>query len=93
MTQVNIKLTTEQIAALGKSLAAPKKRKRMQPGLTLNQYLGLIGFDATRGMRVHIGHMLNRYARAKGYEMKDTYANVKVYPVKLLQDFIREVEV
>ena len=91
MTKINIKLTAEQIQAIGKAVAAPKpKRKaKVKTGLTLAQYLDLIGFDADHGMRAHLGHMLTRYAKAKGVHI-GKYGPANVYPVSVLRDFIRD---
>jgi len=92
MTKINIKLTAEQIQAIGAAVAAPKPAKRkakIKTGLTLAQYLDLIGFDPDHGMRAHLGHMLTRYAKARGLHIgKSGPANV--YPVSVLRDFVKD---
>ena len=91
MTKINIKLTNEQIQAIDKAVATPKpKRKaKVKTGLTLAQYLDLIGFNPDHGMRTHLGHMLSRYAKAKGVPVRK-YGPANVYPVSVLRDFIRD---
>ena len=92
MTKINIELTTDQIQALGASLTpkpAPKRKAKIKTGLTLAQYLDLIGFDPDHGMRAHLGHMLTRYAKARGLHIgKSGPANV--YPVSVLRDFVKD---
>ena len=91
MTKINIELTTDQIQALGASLT-PKtvtKRKYTRTGLTLAQYLTLIGWNPDPGTRIHLGHMLNRLARAKGAKTSLS-GSAKVYPVTLLRDFVKD---
>ena len=92
MSQINIKLTSEQIQAIGKAVAAPSpapKRKYTRTGLTLAQYLTLIGWNPDTGTRIHLGHMLNRLARAKGAKTGIS-GSAKVYPVTLLRDFVKD---
>ena len=92
MSQINIKLTSEQIQTIGKAVAAPKpatKRKYTRTGLTLAQYLTLIGWDPDTGTRIHLGHMLNRLARSQGAKT-GLSGNAKVYPVTLLRDFVKD---
>ena len=91
MTKINIKLTAEQIQAIGAAVATPKpKRKaKVKTGLTLAQYLDLIGFDADQGMRSHLGHMLTRYAKARGLRI-GKYGPANVYPVSVLRDFVKD---
>jgi hypothetical protein len=92
MTKINIELTTDQIQALGASLT-PKpttpKRKYTRTGLTLAQYLSLIGWNPDTGTRIHLGHMLNRLARSKGAKTSLS-GSAKVYPVTLLRDFVKD---
>ena len=91
MTKINIELTTDQIQALGASLT-PKpatKRKYTRTGLTLAQYLSLIGWDPDNGTRTHLGHMLNRLARSQGVKTGKKGTNT-VYPVTLLRDFVKD---
>jgi len=91
MPKINIELTTDQIQALGASLT-PKpapKRKYTRTGLTLAQYLTLIGWNPDTGTRIHLGHMLNRLARAKGAKT-GLSGSAKVYPVALLRDFVKD---
>ena len=89
MTKINIELTTDQIQALGASLTPkPAKRKYTRTGLTLAQYLTLIGWNPDTGTRIHLGHMLNRLARAKGAKT-GLSGSAKVYPVTLLRDFVK----
>jgi|14_taG_2_1085336.scaffolds.fasta_scaffold20212_4 hypothetical protein len=92
MTKINIKLTSEQIQAIGAAVAAPKptpKRKYTRTGLTLAQYLSLIGWNPDNGTRTHLGHMLNRLARSQGVKTGKKGANT-VYPVTLLRDFVKD---
>jgi hypothetical protein len=91
MSQINIKLTSEQIQAIGKAVATPKpKRKaKIKTGLTLAQYLDLIGFNPDHGMRAHLGHMLTRYAKARGLHV-GKYGPANVYPVSVLRDFVKD---
>ena len=91
MTKINIELTTDQIQALGASLT-PKpvnKRKYTRTGLTLAQYLSLIGWNPDNGTRTHLGHMLNRLARSQGVKTGKKGTNT-VYPVTLLRDFVKD---
>ena len=90
MTKINIELTTDQIQALGASLTPkPAKRKYTRTGLTLAQYLSLIGWNPDNGTRTHLGHMLNRLARSQGVKTGKKGAN-SVYPVTLLRDFVKD---
>ena len=92
MPKINIKLTAEQIQAIGAAVAAPKpapKRKYTRTGLTLAQYLTLIGWNPDNGTRTHLGHMLNRLARSQGVKT-GLSGSAKVYPVTLLRDFVKE---
>lgn len=92
MSQINIKLTAEQVQAIGKAVATPSpapKRKYTRTGLTLAQYLTLIGWNPDNGTRTHLGHMLNRLARSQGVKTGKKGANT-VYPVTLLRDFVKD---
>jgi hypothetical protein len=92
MSQINIKLTSKQIQEIGAAAVAaskPKRKARTATGLTLAQYLDLIGFNPDHGMRIHLGHMLTRFAEAKGVKV-GKYGPANLYPVTLLRDFLRD---
>ena len=89
MTKINIKLTADQIQAIGKAVATPKRKAKIKTGLTLAQYLDLIGFNPDHGMRSHLGHMLTRYAKARGLNV-GKYGPANVYPVSVLRDFVKD---